>query len=295
MKKNYITGIIFALIILGIDLIFFRKTAWFIPLLVVTLTVGWLPFWINVLLKLTHQREIESKFPEFVRNLVGSVRSGMPAPKAILHVSTIDYGALSPYIIKLAHQIEWAIPVHKALTTFANETKNTVIKRAVASVIEAETSGGNIEDVLEAITSSVVEIKKIKDKRRAAANSQIIHSYVLFIVFLVVMIVIQNMLIPYMMSLEQAQATEGIVRTGFSGMTKTINIDFTSIPAFATSLVAWFASLHGVLVMLASIQGLFAGLVIGKLSEGAMMQGIKHSLILITIAIFILSLTQAML
>jgi flagellar protein FlaJ len=261
---------------------------------VVTLTVGWLPFWINVLLRLTHQREIESKFPEFVRNLVGSVRSGMPAPKAILHVSTIDYGALSPYVIKLAHQIEWAIPVHKALTTFANETKNTVIKRAVASVIEAETSGGNIEDVLEAITSSVVEIKKIKDKRRAAANSQIVQSYVLFMVFLVVMIVIQNMLIPYMMGLEQAQAAEGIMRTGFSGMTKTVHIDFTSVPAFASSIVAWFESLHGVLIMLASIQGLFAGLVIGKISEGVMMQGIKHSLILITIAIFILSLTQAM-
>jgi flagellar protein FlaJ len=283
------------LIVLAINLIFFRKTSWFIPLLVVTLTVGWLPFWINVLLKLTHQREIESKFPEFVRNLVGSVRSGMPAPKAILHVSTIDYGALSPYITKLAHQIEWAIPVHKALTTFANETKNIVIKRAVASVIEAETSGGNIEDVLEAITSSVVEIKKIKDKRRAAGHSQIIHSYVLFMVFLVVMIVIQNMLIPYMMNLEQAQATEGIVRTGFSGMTKTIHIDFTSVPAFAASIVGWFGSLHGVLIMLASIQGLFAGLVIGKMSEGVMMQGIKHSLILITIAIFILSLTQAML
>lgn len=294
MKKNYIIGIVLALIILLVDLIFFRTTPWFIPLIIIVVTVGWLPFWVSFLIKLAHQREIESKFPEFVRNLVGSVRSGMPAPKAILHVSTIDYGALSPYVTKLANQIEWAIPVHKALTTFANETKNTVVKRAIASVIEAETSGGNIEDVLEAITSSVVEIKKIKEKRRAAANSQVIQSYVLFMVFIVVMIVIQNLLIPYMMNLEKAQTTEGIIRTGFSGMTRTVHIDFTSVQAFAASIWNWLGSLHGVLIMLAAIQGLFAGLVIGKLSEGVMMQGIKHSLILITIAVFILSLAQAM-
>lgn len=113
-------------------------------------------------------------------------------------------------------------------------------------------------------------------------------------VFVLVMIVIQNLLIPYMMSLEQSQAAEGIVRTGFSGMTRTVHIDLTSVPAFVASLVDWLGSLHGVLIMLATIQGLFAGLVIGKLAEGVMMQGIKHSLILITVAIFILSLAQGM-
>ncbi len=295
MKKNYIIGIVFALTLFFIDILFFRTTPWFIPLLIIVVTVGWLPFWVGFLVKLAHQREIESKFPEFVRNLVGSIRSGMPAPKAILHVSTIDYGALTPYVVKLAHQIEWAIPIHKSLTVFANETKNAVIKRAIASVIEAEMSGGNIEDVLEAITSSVVEIRRIKQKRRAAANTQIIQSYVIFMVFLVVMIVIQNLLIPYMSNLEQAQSTVGIMKTGFSGMTKTVHIAFSSFPAFVTSVRDWFVSLHGVLIMLASLQGLFAGLVIGKLAEGAAMQGIKHSLILITIAVFILSLAQGLL
>lgn len=294
MKKNYWLGAGFALFVLMIDIVFFRKTPWFFPLIIITLTVGWLPFWITLLIKLQHQREIETKFPEFVRNLVGSIRSGMPAPKAILHVSTIDYGALTPYVVKLANQIEWAIPVHKALTVFANETKNMVVKRAIASVIEAETSGGSIEDVLEAITSSVVEIKKIKQKRRAAAHSQFIHSYVIFSVFIVVMIVIQNMLIPYMMGLEQQQA-EGFVQTGFSGMTRSVEFDFSSFSGFVVSFRAWLVSLHGVLIMLASIQGLFAGFVIGKLAEGAVMQGVKHSLILVTAAIFVLSLTQGFL
>jgi len=44
--------------------------------------------------------------------------------------------------------------------------------------------------------------------------------------------------------------------------------------------------------MLAIIQGFFAGLVIGKLSEGSIKFGVRHSLILITVAFFIISLAQ---
>jgi flagellar protein FlaJ len=297
-EKRHVIAAIFGIVFLVIDFIFFLRTAWFVPLIIIALSIGWSQFWIDFFVNARKQKELESLFPEFVRNLVGSVKSGMPISKAIVYVSKTDYGALTPYVVKLANQVEWSIPVHKALLNFANETKNGVIKRSVATVIEAEVSGGNIEDVLETVTNSVIEIKKIKLARKAGIHSQLVQSYIIFMVFLGVMIVIQNLLIPYIADIE-SRNIEGVSEGGVSlssaalgGAIRTVQIDFSSLGAFIGTLGAWLTSIRGVFLMLALIQALFAGLVLGKMAEGDLKAGAKHSLILMTLAFFVITLAQ---
>jgi len=297
IEKRHIFGMVLAVGLLVIDALMFLRTAWFIPLIVISLTLGSSQFWIDYFVTLRKQKELESLFPEFVRNLVGAIKSGMPVGKAIIHVSGTDYGALTPFVVKLANQVEWSIPVHKALLNFANETKNPVIKRAISTVIEAETSGGNIEDVLQTVTNSVIEIKKIKLARRASIQGQLVQSYIIFMVFLGVMVVIQNLLIPYIAQIQE-QNIEGAADASASiggalgGALEPVSFRFDSIPAFFGSLGDYLTNIRGVFLMLACIQALFAGLVLGKLSEGEIKLGIKHSLILMTIAFFVISLAQ---
>lgn len=297
--KPYIPTIIIAIIVFILDLSFFTGSPWIFPLVVLSIGIAIAPWWLKFFLTLQRQKEIEMRFPEFVRNLAGSIKSGMPAPRAIMHVSHIDYGALSPYVKKLANQIEWSIPVHKALFNFARDTRNMIIRRSIASIIEAEMSGGNIEDVLESVTSSVVEIKKLKQRRRAATHAQVIQSYVIFAVFLVVMIIIQNLLVPYIQGMQQeggnsqfASAPGFSVTGSLGGLKMNVKFDTTSFPGFMNSLGEWFSSLHGIFLMVAVIQALFAGLVVGKLSEGSVIFGIKHSLVLVILAFFIITLAQ---
>lgn len=297
-EKRHIIAIIFGVAFFVIDFIFFLKTAWFIPLIVIAVSIAWSQFWIDFFVNSRKQKELEGMFPEFVRNLVGAVKSGMPVGKAIVYVSRTDYGALTPHVVKLANQVEWAIPVHKALLNFANETKNGVIKRSIATVIEAEMSGGNIEDVLETVTTSVIEIKKIKLARKAGIHSQLVQSYIIFIVFLGVMIVIQNLLIPYIADIE-SKNIEGVTEGGMAltsaalgGAIRAVQIDYSSLGAFIGTIGAWLTSIRGVFLMLALIQACFAGLVLGKLAEGDLRSGAKHSLILMTIAFFVITLAQ---
>ena len=299
--RPYIATTVLAVVLLALDLGFFAKTPWLFPLIVLAAAIAMAPYWLKFFLKLQRQKDVETRFPDFIRNLAGAIKTGMPAPRAIIHVAHIDYGALSPYVRKLANQIEWSIPVHKALLNFANDTKNMVIRRAISSVIEAEMSGGNIEDVLESITSSVVDIKKLKQRRRGATHAQVVQSYVIFAVFLIVMIIIQNLLVPYIQGLEQTGmagntgvGSINILRSGagISGLTMKIEIDTSSLPAFINTIGKWFLSLQGVFLMTAVIQALFAGLVIGKLSEGSVIYGVKHSIILMIAAFFIVSLAQ---
>ncbi len=300
-KRKYIFGIIVGILVLIIDIAVFLDTNWFVPFVVVAITIAWLQVWLDFFMENQKQREIETRFLDFVRNLTGAIKSGMPVSRAISHVSKIDYGALSPYVRKLGHQVEWSIPVHKVLLLFANSTRNDVIKRCIATVIEAEQSGGNMEDVLESITYSLIEIKKIKEQRRAGIQSQVLQSYIIFFIFMGVMIVIQNMLVPYLIGEGGTQGlfgntgsnlglVTGSTSTSAPSLVMDVPIKFDSLPNFVITLTRWFSSLRGIFLMLTLIQGFFAGVIIGKLSEGDITSGLKHSLILMTLSFFIMTL-----
>lgn len=289
-RKNWIS-ILIGLIMLIYNIVKNRGEILFWPFVILSVTIAWSTFWIDFFIESKKQKELEKRFPEFVRNLVGAIKSGMPMSKAIIHVSQNDYGALSPYVIKLANQLEWSFPFHNTLDKFADSTNNIIIKRAISTVIEAEHSGGNMEDVLESITESLIEIKKIKLSRQANIHSQLIQSYVIFFVFLGIMIVIQNVLVPYIANFSTTNAS-GVTGEALVSMSGKVEIDFSNPLNFFSSVGLWFLSFHGILLMLAMFQGFFAGLVMGKLAEGDLKSGLKHSMILVTLAFFIITLAQ---
>ena len=47
------------------------------------------------------RKDIETNFPEFVRNLASAIKSGMPVSRAILQISDGNYSYLSPHVIKI--------------------------------------------------------------------------------------------------------------------------------------------------------------------------------------------------
>lgn len=286
-----------ALSILFLDFYFFFSTVVFVPVIAIALTVFWLPFWLGVFAENRRQKELESRFPDFVRNLTGAIKSGMPAAEAVVQVSETDYGAITPYVKKLSNQIEWAIPFHKAFINFGKETNNPVIRRAIATMIQAERAGGNVEDVLSSITNSLIEIKKIKEERKAGIHSQVMQSYIIFFVFLGIMVLIQNLLIPYMSNFSTGQdAGLGIggAATSAGGVQLDASIDFSSPFNFFTSLADWVISLNGIFLLLSLIQGFFAGVVLGKLAEGDLTSGLRHSLIMMTTAFIVISFAQSL-
>ena len=166
------------------------------------------------------------------------------------------------------YQIEWGIPFSEALSKFAKSTNNDIIRRSVAIIIEAEKSGGNIEEVMEGVTTSVVQIKKIKDERRANAFTHLIQGYLVFFIFIGIMIILQLFLLP------RLSEVSGDVLTGitFQGDISELDVKDT-IEGISINFETLFISLI-------LIQGFFAGLMIGKFSEGNIKFGIRHSFIL---------------
>ncbi len=246
------------------------NSRWFFPLLILGVLIGSGQFWLDFIKERDRQKRIEVKFLDFVRNLASTVKSGIPIPASIIQASDKDYSELNPYIKKLANQIHMGVPVHKAFNNFARDTDNPMIKRAISIVNEAEASGGDIENVLTSVTDSLVSIKKIKEERKSSIYSQMIQGYIVYFVFIGIMLLLQLQLFP--------KLTEVGSTLGLSG-----GLLGTTIEAGTT------ASLDTTFFILILIQGFFAGLMIGKFSEGSIKDGIIHSLILVVSAALIVT------
>jgi flagellar protein FlaJ len=235
-----------------------------------------LPFVLGVAAEGRREEEINSMFLEFSRNLAESVSTGTPISKSIINVSKKNYGVLSPYVLKASNQISIGIPVGTALQTFAKDVNNNVIARAVALISEAERAGGEIDFILESVAKSIAEVEKLKKERKAAISNLVVQGYLIFIIFIGIMLVMEFKILPLTAGLSSFTGTSGTPLSGVGlggGTSATLLSPENLARPFLYLLLA---------------QGIFAGLTIGKISEGSVKAGIKHSFIL-TILAFLIS------
>jgi flagellar protein FlaJ len=267
IKTRHIASILIGIVAIILAIVFLQDTRWLRPLVAIGLFFMVSQFLLDFTLENKKQQEIESKFLEFVRSISNSVKSGIPVPKAIMMVADADYGSLSPYVKKLAKQLEWGFPLRQAFMTFARDTENKLIKKSITIVIEAEKSGGNIQEVLSAVTASVLQIKKIKEERKSMIFSQTLQGYIVFFIFIGIMIVLVTYLLP------QLEGMGGMmIGDMVSGGSVFEGGELTEVP----SQLNYDLIFTGLIL----IQGFFAGLLVGKFSEGELKYGIKHSLIM---------------
>ncbi len=203
-------------------------------------------------------KEIEDLFPVFLRDFVQTIRGGMTIPAALNSVSGNDYKALTPHIKKMSAQLDWGIPVEKVLMKFAKASKSKLINRIVFSVRESHRFGGNLADTFEALSNTAVEVDRLRTERKLYLNSQIITGYIVFFVFLAVMIGLEKFLVPSLAEVSPLNLAGGVPTSPVQ-----------------ENLAVEYKEMFRNLIL---IQGLFAGLSVGKMAEGAIIAGLKHSL-----------------
>jgi archaeal flagellar protein FlaJ len=270
LQKKQIFGIVVGIAILAVALTLFsgEKMSYF--LIVIASIVVILPFILGFLEEQGSQKEKEEFFLAFTRDLVENVKTGSPINKSVINLRKRDYGALTPHVQKIANQLTLGITLDSALKTFARETNNPIISRAVGLISEAEKAGGKIETVLESVASSVNQIDIIKKERKASISNLVTQGYIIFMIFIVIMLVLEFKILPLVSGLSGAEGLN--IGPGSS------STDDFSTPLFVMLLV----------------QSFFAGLVIGKISEGTVKKGIRHSFTLLVITLLITTGAKAL-
>lgn len=276
LKKTHWIGIIFAIIIFAVNLIFFRGENLFYFLIGISVAVIALPFVITTVIETNEEKEKNEQFLEFTRALAENVKGGTPIGQSVMNMRTKNFGSLTENIVKLANQLNLGIPMTKALDTFANDIGSLIVKRAITLIKEAEAAGGKIDAILDSVAASIYQIEKLKKERQAAISNLVVQGYIIFFIFIGIMLVMQFKIIPLADDVQNVGGLGGgsnsLGGLGVIGEGESVSSEELARP----------------LLYMLIIQGIFSGLAIGKLAEGSIKAGVKHSFIL-TITAFLVA------
>jgi len=268
IKKIHYMGIGAAILIVGLSFLF-KDTKLFFLIIGIGVLSGVLPFVISLIAETRAETEKEEMFLEFTRNLVESVKTGTPISKSIMNLRDKAYGVLGPNIKKLANQISLGIPLNMALEVFSKDVDNKTVSRTIILIGQAERAGGDIGEILEAVAEAVSMSDKLKKERKAAISTLVVQGYIIFFVFMIIILIMQFQILPMV---------SGIAELGSIG-----GGTFAEVGAISGEAVVQEEMSNSFLYLLL-IQGLFTGLTIGKLGEGGLKAGVKHSFALMLIS-----------
>jgi flagellar protein FlaJ len=211
------------------------------------------------------RKGIDANLPNLLRDVADAQRTGLSLPRAISESSKRNYGPLTPELQKMAAKISWGIPFDQAMRSFTDTADTELNNRAAILILEAQRSGGVIEDIFDSAQKHVEDILALRKERLGSMRPYIWIIYAAFIIFLLVIVVLfQTFFYPMeQMYLDFQGVGLGGTQMGLAPQTlRTYEILF----------------LHMTL-----IEALFSGLVAGKMGEGKAKSGLKHSTIMVLI------------
>lgn len=235
-------------------------------------------------------KEMETKFPAFLRDMVESIRSGMPFHQSIVIASSVDYGKLSKEVKKMANQISWGIPFNKVIEQFADRVKKSKrLNTGLRTIREAYMSGGDVISTLESVADTAVILDEAEKERKSLLSQYVVLMYGISFLFLGIVAGINRLMVPIF---EISMLGGGIEDMGIQnpcdkaigfgsaicdGLQSTCGVfgieDPLSIGCYYTSL---FFSMSMVVAAC-------SGIVAGQIGENSVIAGLKHSIILTAI------------
>lgn len=238
----------------------------------------------------------EEMFPDFLRSLSESMRAGLKIIQAIDVAARTDFGSLTPLIRKMKNQISWNVPLSTALRNFAHATNSKLIKHAMNILIEVIKTGGDVENIIDALATNMEENKEVENEKKAMLSQHIMMMYAIFFIFLGICVALLKFLIPMLeipqtgeeiplTALGATNPCEPCLETGLSNPQCFSCVSFLSISkAFGLgdgiSQKSYYLGLFFIMILL---QGIFSGLIAGQIAYDSVVGGIKHSLIMLLI------------
>lgn len=233
---------------------------------------------------------LEDQFPNFLRDLVESKKSGMTLPQAVESASRNEYGKLSPEVKKMQHQLSADLSFESVLSRFADRTEGSeLIQRCLRIIIEAKKSGGDVISTMETIASDAATIKEMQKERKSKMQQHSVVIYLIYFMFMGIAVMLSKILIPMIQMKGMGQTGMGIsigetsmcvplqAKVGVQKFVCSFYMSLGRIFGLGEGMPAYYKSLFLSMIL---VQGIFSGLIIGQISENSPSAGVKHSLIL---------------
>ena len=199
------------------------------------------------------RRSIDEHLPDLFRSIVQAQQTGMSLPQALEEASKRSYGPLTGELKRMVAQMSWGMSFEKAFQSLSERVNTVLMRRTAPLVIEAKRSGGQVEKVFEPMGRFVQSTLTSEKKLQVQIRPYIAIVYVAFFVFLFTIIM--------------------LFKTFFSQIAEFTITTFGLVTPEAMRRIFFHTSI---------LQAFFGGLVAGKMGEGTISAGLKHSVILLT-------------
>jgi flagellar protein FlaJ len=197
------------------------------------------------------QKGIDQHLPDLFRSIVQAQEVGLTLPQAMDEAAKRDYGPLTAELKKMTVQMSWGYSFEEAFTAFGKRVGTNLMQRTLPLIIEASRSGGSVEKVFDPLGKFINTNNLMEKERTAQTRPYIMIIYVALFVFLFTIIL----------------------------LFKTFFATAESVPLLSTSATA-AGDMQRIFLHMTLIQGFFGGLAAGKMGEGSIGAGLKHSLIM---------------
>ncbi|MEA1993480.1 MAG: type II secretion system F family protein [Euryarchaeota archaeon] len=232
---------------------FYFSTKLYDDFILFSFLIGSLPYTSYKYFEFRRIERYEELFPDFLADISSSVDSGMSVPQAIAICAKRDYGILTDEIKKIHRLITWGVPFEDVFKKFSFYIKSPFIEKFVYLIIEANRSGGDIREILSAASKNSRQLKEIERELKGDIAPYMIIMYMVFGLFLGMAVLLFYAFIVPMSEMEAGGMIQGISLEGYRTL----------------------------FFRLLLIEGLFNGLIMGKIMNGKVISGLKHSIVMV--------------
>jgi flagellar protein FlaJ len=199
-------------------------------------------------------REIDENLERFLMDLADAQQAGIPLIRALEEAATRSYGALTGDVRYMVARIQWGFTVEDSLGILKARALTPLSMKIATLLAEAVRYGGDLRTVFTGTAEFVRRVNELRRERSRRLRPYVIVFYVSIIILLVLTVILSKGFI------------EAI----------TVGEAPTQIPIAIDKF--WFKL---AMLDLAIIESVFGGLTIGKISEGVIKAGVKHTMILL--------------
>jgi flagellar protein FlaJ len=215
------------------------------------------PYSIDITLQKRTIRRKEELYTEFLFKLSEFMRGGLDPIKSVKELSKTDMGILTQNIRNAATSMVYGKSFEDSMKTMAKNLQSELIVRYTNLVVQASYSGGYVADLILKASEDMRSIIGIEREKEGNLSQYVVIFYFSQGIIFFILYILTTSLLPF---IDQLGPTSPF------GKNQLVNL------AFARGFF------H--LIM---INAFFGGLIIGKIAEGEVRHGLKHSAILMTI------------
>lgn len=231
------------------------------------LLILFVPFVIFDEIRNHRMKQIESHIPEFLKNLASINEAGIILVDAIEMSTKLKIGVLHAEVKRLVNDLSWGTKIDDALKKFEYRIRTEMTRRIITLIIKANEATSDIKSVLTIAAHDAEVQKQLKKERNAEMFVYVFIIYIAFMVFLFIVYILAAYFLPAMPS-----GTDDIR----AGMPLISEFDLE-----AYTMLFFHAAM---------IQGFCSGIVAGKMGSGKVHYGLKHSLLMMSIAYIIFTM-----